>query len=93
MRSALGLSIFHNLKSITLVDLQIFGNLGIREKERERKRERKRENIYRERETEKQRNRDRESANKTNRKEVWFGFHIRYRGENIAKGLPPFSKN
>ena len=27
-----------------------------------------------------------------NRK-VWFDFHIRYRGENIAKGLAPFSKN
>ena len=37
--------------------------------------------------------RERESTNKANRKEVWFDFHIRYRGENIAKGLPPFRKN
>ena len=27
----------------------------------------------------------RESTNKTIRKEVWFDFHIRHRGENIAK--------
>ena len=30
------------------------------------------------------------SANKANRKEVWFDFDIRYRGENITKG---FQKN
>ena len=24
---------------------------------------------------------------------MWFDFHIRQRGENIAKGLPTFSKN
>ena len=35
----------------------------------------------------------RESTNKTIRKEVWFDFHIRHRGENIAKCLPPFSKS
>ena len=34
----------------------------------------------------------RESTNQRNRREVLFDFHIRYRGENIAKGLPRFSK-
>ena len=78
------LIIFHNLKNISLV-VQIFGNLKIypyRKIERER-------NIKQEN-TEKERKR--EITNKTNRKEIWFDFHIRCRGENIAKGLPPFSK-
>ena len=73
------------MRSIPLVD-QIFGQLGICiyiyiERERERKRERVRESIYVYIERE------------TNSNEVWFNFHIRYRGENIAKGLPLFSKN
>ena len=29
---------------------------------------------------------------KTNREEKRFDFHMRYRGENIPKCLPPFSK-
>ena len=29
----------------------------------------------------------RESTNKTNKNVVWLDFHIRYRGENIAKAL------
>ena len=48
--------------------------------------------IYKERKTETEKQ-EKESTNKANGKEVWFDFHIRYRGENIAKGSPPFSKN
>ena len=48
--------------------------------------------IYQERKTETEKQ-EKESTNKANGKEVWFDFHIRYRGENIAKGSPPFSKN
>ena len=52
--------------------------------------------IYIYKEKQRQRNRSRETQRlhkKANRKEVWLNFHIRYRGENIAKGLPPFGKN
>ena len=33
------------------------------------------------------------STNKVNRKKMWFDFHIRYRGENKAKGSPSSRKN
>ena len=51
--------------------------------------------IYKERkkERDRQKNRERESTNKTNTTEVWFNFHIKYRGENIAKSLPLSGKN
>ena len=52
--------------------------------------------LYIYKEKQRQRNRSRETQRlhkKANRKEVWLNFHIRYRGENIAKGLPPFGKN
>ena len=56
--------------------------------------------IYIYKEKQRQRNRNRETQKEIerehkqrNRKEVWFDFQIRYRGENIAKGLPPFRKN
>ena len=71
--------IFHNFKNISLAD-QIFGNLEIYVY------------IYKERDKDGARETKKENTKKTNRKEVWFNFHIRYRGGNIAKGLPPFSK-
>ena len=49
--------------------------------------------VYIEREIERERDRQTESTNKTNRREVWFDFHTRYRDENIAKSLPTFSKS
>ena len=49
--------------------------------------------MYIQREIERERDRQAESTNKTNRREVWFDFHTRYRDENIAKSLPTFSKS
>ena len=49
--------------------------------------------IYKERKKETGRKTGRESTNKTNTTEVWFNFHIKYRGENIAKSLPLSGKN
>ena len=47
--------------------------------------------IYKERKTETEtREREHKQSKWT---KVWFDFQIRYRGENIEKGSPPFSKN
>ena len=49
--------------------------------------------IKKERKRQAEKQRERESTNKTNTTEVWFNFHIKYRGENIAKSLPLSGKN
>ena len=50
--------------------------------------------MYKEKQRQRNRNREKQRGrtNKANRKKVWFDFHIRYSGENIVKGLPPFRK-